>query len=153
MSGAGEQFEMLVQRAPRPPVRGGRTPRPPVRGGRTPRPPVRGGRTPRPPLTGGYETETHREYRLRGADLTRVGERHFGSTIWVSTVFLGIDHRFGGEGPPLLFETMIFGGPHDQSQYRCSTWQEAEHMHADACALVLGRGPQACAIATDQLDD
>ena len=27
----------------------------------------------------------------------------------VSTVFLGIDHQFG-EGKPLLFETMIFGG-------------------------------------------
>lgn len=26
---------------------------------------------------------------------------------WVSTVFLGIDHQFGN-GPPLLFETMIF---------------------------------------------
>jgi hypothetical protein len=22
---------------------------------------------------------------------------------WVSTVFLGLDHRFGDEGPPLLF--------------------------------------------------
>lgn len=30
----------------------------------------------------------------------------------VSTVFLGIDHQFG-MGEPLLFETMIFGGPHD----------------------------------------
>ena len=31
----------------------------------------------------------------------------------VSTVWLGLDHRFD-EGPPLIFETMIFGGPHDQ---------------------------------------
>ena len=26
---------------------------------------------------------------------------------WVSTVFLGIDHGFGG-GPPILWETMVF---------------------------------------------
>ncbi len=32
--------------------------------------------------------------------------------IMVSTVFLGLDHRHFGEGPPILFETMAF----DQSQ-------------------------------------
>jgi hypothetical protein len=50
----------------------------------------------------------------------------------VSTVFLGIDHNYFFErGPPLLFETMIFGGEHDQYQARCSTWDEAELMHAE----------------------
>lgn len=50
----------------------------------------------------------------------------------VSTVFLGLDHSWGG-GPPMLFETMIFGGPEDQNyQTRCSTWDEAEAMHATA---------------------
>lgn len=53
----------------------------------------------------------------------------------VSTVFLGLDHSFGG-GPPMLFETMIFGGSQDQYQERCSTWEEAEAMHAKAVALV-----------------
>lgn len=65
-------------------------------------------------------------------------KRHVGNTtvggIRVSTVFLGVDHNFGG-GPPLLFETMIFGGPHDQHQERCSTWEEAEEMHRKACAM------------------
>jgi hypothetical protein len=28
----------------------------------------------------------------------------------VSTVFLKIDHRFGNEGPPVLYETMVFQG-------------------------------------------
>ena len=46
----------------------------------------------------------------------------------ISTVFLGIDHRFG-EGPPLLFETMVFGGPLDQEMDRYSTWNEAEVGH------------------------
>lgn len=54
--------------------------------------------------------------------------------VWVSTVFLGLDHKFG-DGPPMLFETMIFGGEHDQYQERCSTWEEAEAMHKQACEL------------------
>lgn len=53
---------------------------------------------------------------------------------YISTVFLGLDHSFG-DGPPLLFETMIFGGEHDQWQERCSTWDEAEAMHKRACEL------------------
>lgn len=53
----------------------------------------------------------------------------------VSTVFLGIDHGYL-ERKPLLFETMIFGGAHDQYQERCSTWEEAELMHVIAIYLV-----------------
>ena len=52
-----------------------------------------------------------------------VGDAH------VSTVFLGIDHRHR-DGPPLLFETMVFGGPLDGEQERCSTWEQAEAQHA-----------------------
>lgn len=49
--------------------------------------------------------------------------------IRVSTVFLGLDHGCG-EGPPILFETMIFGGEHNLDyQTRCCTWGEAEKMH------------------------
>ncbi len=50
--------------------------------------------------------------------------------VRVSTVFLGIDHNFSFEGPPVLFETMVFGGIHDGYQYRFSTWEEAEVFHA-----------------------
>ena len=57
--------------------------------------------------------------------------------ILVSTVFLGIDHNFG-DGPPLLFETMIFGGEHDRYCNRYSTWEEAEGGHKTACALAFG---------------
>ncbi len=48
--------------------------------------------------------------------------------VYISTVFLAIDHSFG-DGPPLLFETMVFGGELDQSQERYSTWDEAEAGH------------------------
>ena len=46
----------------------------------------------------------------------------------ISTVFLGLNHQWG-QGPPLLFETMVFGGPLDQEQERYSTWEEAETGH------------------------
>ncbi len=49
---------------------------------------------------------------------------------YVSTVFLGLDHNFGRTGPPLLFETMIFGGPNDGYQERYATWDEAVEGHA-----------------------
>ena len=49
--------------------------------------------------------------------------------IEVSTVFLMIDHGLSDQGPPLVFETMIFGGERDTECYRYSTWQEAEEGH------------------------
>lgn len=53
----------------------------------------------------------------------------------VSTVFLGLDHSWGEEEGPLIFETMIFkeddeavdwGG---ELQYRYKTWDDAQHGH------------------------
>lgn len=54
----------------------------------------------------------------------------------VSTVFLGLDHRFGGGGPPLLFETMVFADRSDSvgadvDQRRYSTWDEAAAGHEE----------------------
>ena len=48
---------------------------------------------------------------------------------WVSTVWLGMDHRWVDEGPPLIFETMVFyppskGGNESQMQ-RYSSEEEA----------------------------
>lgn len=45
--------------------------------------------------------------------------------INISTVFLYLNHRFGPDGPPLIFETMVFGGELDQECERYSTWAEA----------------------------
>jgi len=53
----------------------------------------------------------------------------------VSTVFLGLDHRWG-EGPPLLFETLVFEGKHDGYCDRCCTWTEAEAQHAAVVAMI-----------------
>ena len=52
---------------------------------------------------------------------------------WLSTVFLGLDHQFGENGLPLLFESMLFrkkGDGEDLDMSRCSTWDEAVLMHA-----------------------
>jgi hypothetical protein len=57
--------------------------------------------------------------------------------ISVSTVFLGLDHNFSRRGPPLLFESMIFGGPHDGEQRRYATYDEAEAGHRELTALVF----------------
>ena len=60
----------------------------------------------------------------------------------VSTVFLGLDHRFGDEGPPLLFETMIFtdGDAKGVWRRRCSTWLEAEGQHAETLRMLARKG-------------
>ena len=66
--------------------------------------------------------------------------------VSVSTVFIGIDHRFGvdpdipedqlnDEDAPVIFETMIFGGEHDDYQVRYHTWEQAEAGHKRACVL------------------
>lgn len=50
--------------------------------------------------------------------------------VRISTVFLGLDHNHFGDGPPLLFETMVFSGALNESMERYSTWIEAEEGHA-----------------------
>lgn len=57
------------------------------------------------------------------------------SGVRISTVFLGIDHSFG-LGTPILFETMIFGGKHNDYQARYTTWDDAEAGHRKAVKLV-----------------
>lgn len=47
--------------------------------------------------------------------------------MYVSTVFLGLDHQYE-DGPPLLFETMVFGIK-DEICERYSTWDEAVAGH------------------------
>jgi len=71
------------------------------------------------------------------ASLNDVAARTVGDTtiegVRVSTVFLGLDHNHSGEGPPVLFETMVFAEGNrelDGLQRRCCTWAHAEAQHA-----------------------
>lgn len=67
-----------------------------------------------------------------------------GEEVRVSTVFLGMDHRMIAHSSaffytPILWETMIFGGPKDQYQKRYTSEQEAKVGHG--LALVLANAP------------
>lgn len=69
--------------------------------------------------------------RRVGWDVVGEGPRE----IKVSTVFLGIDHSYGSDGGPILWETMIFGGKHDNYQRRYRTLEDAKAGHLKAVAL------------------
>jgi len=71
---------------------------------------------------------------LENSEARRVAQTYIGIAM-VSTVFLGLDHSFW-EGPPLLFETMVFGGACDGDMERCTTWSEAEAQHSAMCDRV-----------------
>ena len=64
----------------------------------------------------------------------RVGYTEITPQLNVSTVFLACDHRYNNKGPPILFETMIFGGPDsiDQACWRYSSWDDAVTGHKAA---------------------
>lgn len=51
----------------------------------------------------------------------------------LSSVCLGINHRFSGDGPPILFETVIFREDKEAEDHndcwRFATWNECESFH------------------------
>ncbi len=63
-------------------------------------------------------------------DKRRLARDEVGDIV-ISTVFLGLDHSWG-QGPPVLWETMIFGGKHDEYQERYTSRDDAlaGHRHA-----------------------
>jgi hypothetical protein len=78
-----------------------------------------------------------------GAALASGADRHVAETtvgdVWVSTVWLGLDHSWD-DGPPLIFETMVFGGPCNEEMHRYSTEVQALAGHDQMVARVQ----QAC---------
>lgn len=78
---------------------------------------------------------------MKWAKWFETADRHVKKTelpdgVKISTVFLGMDHGFMSD-VPILFETMVFGGEHDQYQERYSTWDEAEAGHQRAIDLIF----------------
>ena len=59
-------------------------------------------------------------------------------TVRVSTVFLGLDHNFNEGGAPILWETIVFGGPHDQEQDRYASKADALAGHGRLVKLAEG---------------
>lgn len=54
---------------------------------------------------------------------------------FVSTVFLGLDHSWNNK-EVILWETMIFGGEHDQYQERYSSYEDALEGHQKAINFI-----------------
>jgi hypothetical protein len=59
--------------------------------------------------------------------------------IYVSTIFLGVDHGHGRTEHPILFETMVFGSAYNREQERYCTYDEAIEGHRKWCNLVFVR--------------
>lgn len=86
------------------------------------------GRDPKPATL----TEWSKFYEEKNRHVAKSYYQRHGKRIWVSTVFLGLDHGF--DGVPLFFETMVFevAGTklgHDIYCDRYSTYDEAKEGH------------------------
>lgn len=82
--------------------------------------------------------EWARWFETKEAQAERVVRQEKVGDVKVSTVFLSLDHSWG-EGPPVLWESMIFGGPHDGYQERCTgNRADALRMHEIAVAVAKG---------------
>lgn len=77
---------------------------------------------------------TRADMLLRNIDYRRIGGDTVivdGATLAVSTVWLGVNYNFAGDGPPLIFETMVFGEHPlaDAACWRYATEDEARAGH------------------------
>lgn len=72
-----------------------------------------------------------REQRL--VDYTEL----FDGAVSVSTVFMGLDMNFG-EGKPMVFETTINGGIHNDKKWHYGTLGDAKQGHWHAVDLASG---------------
>lgn len=75
-----------------------------------------------PTWAGSFESDDRR------VALTKVTGGNPPRVLEISTVHLGLDHSFG-DGPPLIFETMVFGLDEDEMMDRYSTEQQAREGH------------------------
>lgn len=69
-------------------------------------------------------------------EFRRLARTEISPQLFVSTVFLGLDHNFGQTGPPILWETMVFrnrgNGREEQDTWRYSSRAAALAGHAAA---------------------
>jgi hypothetical protein len=64
----------------------------------------------------------------------RVVKQETVGRFWVSTCFLGLDQNFFGDGPPLLFETMVFrdATPADRVEFAKEGFRCPYHLSEDS---------------------
>ena len=75
------------------------------------------------------------EWLDKNPERKAVKQENIGDDIYVSTVFLGLDHACNSN-IPVLWETMIFGGEHDQYQERYTSCEDALEGHQTALNLI-----------------
>jgi hypothetical protein len=75
------------------------------------------------------------EWEEQNEEKRIVKQEYIGDDIRVSTVFLGLDHAWNSK-TPVLWETMIFGGEHDQYQDRYTSYEDALEGHQKAITLI-----------------
>jgi len=76
----------------------------------------------------------------RRVDLTEIND-----DVRVSTVFLGINHNFSfdEDNPPVLFETMVFGGEYSDRGWRYTSYGQAKRGHWEIVDCIkAGKPPQ-----------
>lgn len=78
------------------------------------------------------EQRTHDWTRL----YTRTRIAHPRGAWWVSTAYLGLDHRFWGDGPPILWETMLFSDRKDADDRR--QWCDFQERYCTHAGAMLG---------------
>jgi hypothetical protein len=74
------------------------------------------------------------EWLKENPERKAVKQEHIGD-IFISTVFLGLDHAWDSD-VPVLWETMIFGGENDQYQDRYTSIKDALEGHKKALNLI-----------------
>lgn len=87
-----------------------------------------------------HPVDTVEEWARAYDDDCRIVNQTGNDNIWVSTVFLGINHNWGfsEDTRPILFETLVKGGHFNDFQYRYHTYEEAVAGHNKICEEVFG---------------
>lgn len=70
-----------------------------------------------------------------------------GRTGQVSTVFIGMDFNFHGDGPPILWESLTFGCPEIQQRYDSA--ESARKGHLEIVNDLMKFGWSACATTNE----
>ena len=73
---------------------------------------------------------------FKNNELRRVAEDTLPDGKWVSTVWLGLNHNFSQDGPPLIFETMVFPNDGDMGELDADRYSTEEEALAGHKAMV-----------------
>ena len=87
---------------------------------------------------------------MEDSEYRRIALTKLANGIRISTIWMGLDHRFGGDGPPVIFETMVFDDSdasnrgRDLGMWRYCTELDAQqgHIHVVDKWMTKAIGPK-----------